>query len=183
MNDQFIINELKKGNTNAFSMVYQCYPMIEKHICKNSGTTEDAQDIFHNGLIIFYEKVKTNEFRLEAKISTYVFAICKNIWLKKLRKKSSHKAVELEEHHQLVEETSNKNEEGIITLVRQKLNELGNPCKELILMHEFHKMDWQSISSKMGYATAHAARNQKYKCLQRMKKLIPSETFRNLINA
>ena len=99
MNDGFIIKELKKGNTKVFTMVYQIYPMIEIHILKNNGSRADAQDTFHNALIVFHEKIQQPNFKLESKISTYIFGVCKNIWLKHLRNQSKKQTSPIKNHN------------------------------------------------------------------------------------
>lgn len=184
MNDQLIIDELKKGNTKVFSLVYSIYPTIEGYIINNNGSKEDAKDIFQNALIVLYKKVKSPEFELTAKLSTYLFSICKNNWLKALRNKKKASTQEINNDvHQLSSENENSvNETGIIACIQEKLTELGDPCKSLIVMHEFHKIEWKIIAEKMNYATAHAARNQKYKCLLRLKKLIPEQLKNALLN-
>jgi RNA polymerase sigma factor (sigma-70 family) len=182
MKDSLIINELRNGNTKVFSLIYNSYPLIENYILKNNGSKDDAKDIFQNALIVFYQKAKAPEFELTAKLSTYLFAICKNNWLKVLRKKKSTSELNEETHQISIEEQHQVNETRIINTIQEKLKELGDPCKSLIVFHEFHKMKWEIIAKKMNYATAHAARNQKYKCLLRLKKMIPEQLKNSLLN-
>ena len=181
MSDQLILEELRKGNTKVFSLIYNFYPLIENYILSNNGSKEEAKDIFQESLVVFYQKVKTPNFEMTSKISTYVFGVCKNKWLKTLRKKK--KTTELnEDTYQLAEEEKREiNEDEIISYVQEKLNILGDPCKSLIIFHEFHRLKWAVIAEKMNYATAHTARNQKYKCLVRLKKLIPEQLKNALI--
>ena len=155
MKDSLIIDELKKGNTKVFSLVYNSYPLIENYILNNSGSEEDAKDIFQNTLIIFYQKVKAPEFKLTSKLSTYLFGICKNSWLKALRSRKSNEDLS-EQTHLTAEEEHQINESSIVELIQEKLTTMGDPCHSLIIYHEFHKMKWEDIAKKMNYATAHA---------------------------
>ncbi len=181
MSDQLIIDELRKGNTKAFSLVYNFYPLIENYILKNSGSKEEAKDIFQNALLVFYQNVKQPGFELTSKLSTYLFGICKNNWLKELRNKRNTIEINEETHQVETEEHQEVNEKRVIDYVQEKLRELGDPCKSLIIFHEFHRLKWEAIAKKMNYATAHAARNQKYKCLVRLKKMIPEQLKNALI--
>jgi RNA polymerase sigma factor (sigma-70 family) len=182
MKDSLIIDELKKGNTKVFSLIYNSYPLIENYILNNSGSKDDAKDIFQNTLLIFYQKVKEPDFELTSKLSTYLFAICKNAWLKTLRSRKTKEP--LQDHIQLTndEETHQTNEDSIVEFIQEKLTAMGDPCQSLIIFHEFHKMKWEEIAKKMNYASAHAARNQKYKCLVRLKKMIPLQLKNALLN-
>ena len=102
--------------------------------------------------------------------------------MKVLRNKKIASELSVENHQITNEEEHQVNESEIINIIQEKLKELGNPCKSLIIFHEFHKMKWDAIAQKMNYATAHAARNQKYKCLLRLKKMIPEQLKNSLLN-
>jgi hypothetical protein len=51
------------------------------------------------------------------------------------------------------------------------LKSLGEPCKSLLEGFYLQKMDMQALASEFGYTNADNAKNQKYKCLMRLKKL------------
>ena len=51
------------------------------------------------------------------------------------------------------------------------LNSLGEPCKSLLEGYYVKKMDMQNLAKEFGYTNADNAKNQKYKCLIRLKKL------------
>ena len=55
MKDSLIIEELQKGNTKVFTLIYNSYPLIENYILNNSGSKEDAKDVFQNALLVFYQ--------------------------------------------------------------------------------------------------------------------------------
>ncbi len=176
MSDQEIISALKQGNQNAFKHVYSGYGMVENYILNNSGNREDARDLYQNALIIFYRKIKEPEFELNSKISTYVFSIVKNLWLKKITRnkettQSEFQDKEVEENDfELDKSNSDVNVGSYLSNLLQKI---GDPCKSLITLFHFDKLEWEVIAEKLNYKTAHAARNQKYKCFLKIRKLIP----------
>ena len=131
---------------------------------------------------MFYQKVHLPGFKLTAKLSTYLFSICKNIWLNALRREKTTSELDAGTDQLSNQEDHRTNEEGIVEMIQDKLHELGDPCRSLIVFHEFHKMRWDEIAEKMNYATSHAARNQKYKCLLRLKKMIPEQLKNALLN-
>jgi predicted DNA-binding protein YlxM (UPF0122 family) len=53
----------------------------------------------------------------------------------------------------------------------QALNQLGEPCRTLLEDYYFQDLSMQLITEKFGYTNADNAKNQKYKCLMRLKKL------------
>ena len=55
------------------------------------------------------------------------------------------------------------------------LNSLGEPCKSLLQGYYLKKMDMNALAAEFGYTNADNAKNQKYKCLMRLKKLFFSQ--------
>jgi hypothetical protein len=51
------------------------------------------------------------------------------------------------------------------------LNSLGEPCKSLLEGYYLKKLDMNALAAEFGYTNADNAKNQKYKCLMRLKKL------------
>jgi DNA-directed RNA polymerase specialized sigma24 family protein len=51
------------------------------------------------------------------------------------------------------------------------LKSLGEPCKSLLEAYYFEKKNMVEIAEQFGYTNADNAKNQKYKCLMRLKKI------------
>lgn len=51
------------------------------------------------------------------------------------------------------------------------VKQLGNKCQEILKQFYFLKASMKSIASNLGYSSVNAAKTQKYKCLERAKKL------------
>lgn len=86
MNDEKIIQMLREGQeTKAFQKLYDHLPKVEELIRKNSGKRSDAKDVFQDALVIFHQKVK-NDLQLTSSIGTYIYGVCRNLWMDELRK-------------------------------------------------------------------------------------------------
>jgi len=183
--DQQIVTELKAGNTRIFGEVYKCFPMIRSMVLKNSGTEEDAKDLFQNALVIFYKNVQKPDFELTAKISSYLYSICDKNWKKILTRDKNRNHSNLENVDQGSEEMDielkNEDRPSLAQYIRNVLQQIGEPCYSIILLHEFDKVDMNTIKERMGYANAHTARQQKYKCIQKLKKMIPRKEIVNYL--
>jgi hypothetical protein len=55
--------------------------------------------------------------------------------------------------------------------MRTAMGKIGEPCKSLIEAFYVHKKNMLEIAGFFGYTNADNAKNQKYKCLVRLKKL------------
>jgi RNA polymerase sigma factor (sigma-70 family) len=172
--EELIVSEIRKGNERVLHDLYRAYyPMIRNLVISNSGTEQEAKDIYQEAVIAFYERIQEINFRLTCKIKTYLYAICRRLWLKRLAQKKLNvmKIDEVEEFLQVDEEWSAIEEnEKKFSIMKVSLNTLGEPCKTIIQDFYFYDLTMEQISDKFGYTNADNAKNQKYKCLQRLKK-------------
>ncbi len=183
LTDQEIVNQLKNGNTGVFKVLYNDFNKITSFITQNSGGEEEAKDFFHEALIILYEKVLNNDFKLEAKLSTYLFSVCKNLWLSYLRdyKPMIFSSVnDKENDFQWSEDTFetieiNKDYNEKLNFIIQKINELEEPCYSILMMFYFKKMSYFQIAQKLNYKTEKVVKNQKYRCIQKLREGLPSK--------
>jgi DNA-directed RNA polymerase specialized sigma24 family protein len=60
-------------------------------------------------------------------------------------------------------------------IMDRALNSLGEPCKSLLEGYYLKDLDMQTLAKDFGYTNADNAKNQKYKCLMRLKKLFFSQ--------
>lgn len=60
-------------------------------------------------------------------------------------------------------------------IMERALGSLGEPCKSLLEAYYLQKKDMTDIAKSFGYTNADNAKNQKYKCLLRLKKLFFSQ--------
>lgn len=179
--DQEIVDQLKRGNTRVFKALYADFKKVTGFITQNSGSEEDAKDFFHEALIVLYEKIINNDFELKSKLSTYLFSICKNLWLYHLRDKKPiifNNINKTENDLSLAENPIEKQEDIIqqnekIALIMKKIDELKEPCYSILMLFYFKKMDYKAIAQKLNYKTEKVVKNQKYRCLQKIKESLP----------
>lgn len=174
--DQDLIDDIAHGRPQALTTVYHDhFPIILNYILRNNGNEEDAKDIFQEAVIVLYDKIIEGDFQLTSRLQTYFYSVCRFIWLKKL---SNSGQVEISLSPELGDnlvykddiEDSEKKEVQFF-LMDEALNLLGEPCKTIIKDFYIYDLSMQDIAEKFGYTNANNAKNQKYKCLQRLKKL------------
>lgn len=173
--DDLIIAEIRKNNPVALRELYKAhYPMILTLVLFNSGTEQEAKDIYQEAIINLYEKTQDQSFVLTCKIKTYLYAVCRRLWLKKLHeKKRFHGNIEELETFIGVEDeiVTIEDNERRFHQMSEALNGLGEPCRSIL--EDFYIKDFtmEAITKKFGYTNTDNAKNQKYKCLQRLKKI------------
>lgn len=170
MSDNEIIERISKGDESALDFLYQKhYRMMLKMILKNSGTEDEAQDIYQEALIVFWQKVINNQLTLTSKISTYLYSICQNLWRKELERKRrlSHESKEGQE------EPDHDRQERI-KIIRNCIDELGETCKKVLSYYYFDGLSMNDIAEKLGFANSDTAKTKKYKCKKELDKYIKS---------
>lgn len=174
-----IIRGILLGDQQVFNNLYEFdYPKVERWITRNYGDDDAAKDIFQDGLLILIEKLQQREFDLTCSVSTYLFSICKNLWMNQYRKdKKTEKITDFGGNLKvdiaipILDKTPDIYED-----VSNAINSLGDPCKQLLECFYYKKLSWDEISDSLGYSNAASARNQKYKCLERIKKTVDYST-------
>jgi RNA polymerase sigma factor (sigma-70 family) len=169
-----IVDQIRARDRRTLTSVYKdAYPMVEKYILNNSGSKNEAQDIFQDALYVLIKKTADKNFVLTSKVSTFLFGVGKNLWLKQL---SAHKidakglATENEYHDQVEEEDLSKLVK--VKHMRACIAALGEPCNTIITQFYFLKTPMKRIAEMLHYTNANNAKNQKYKCFIRLKKMV-----------
>jgi RNA polymerase sigma factor (sigma-70 family) len=179
LNEQALIKRLGQNDNEAMEIVYKDnFPMIQSFILQNNGNYDDARDVFQEAMIVLYENAKKESFLLTSQIKTYVYSVCRRIWLKRLQQlgrftKPVEGLLETVPVEEEIEEQEQKNVD--FALMEEAMHKLGEPCKGLIEAYYMQKKGMIEIAAQFGYTNADNAKNQKYKCLMRLKKLFFSQ--------
>lgn len=179
INEQALLKGLASNETKAIETLYKDhFGMVQTYILQNNGSYDDARDIFQEAMIALYEKAQSDSFVLTCQIKTYVYSICRRLWLKRLQQMGRYtQPVENLEETVGVEEEIEEHEKrnAAFAIMDRAMGSLGEPCKSLLEGYYIQKKDMQQLAEMFGYTNADNAKNQKYKCLMRLKKLFFSQ--------
>lgn len=167
-NDRVVLKKLYEQNFNR----------TRNYILQNSGTEENAKDIYQEAFIAFWKNVRENRFKTEnsGSLEAYIFTIAKNKWLDHLRMGKSGKNIRIVKLP--VMETADTNEaerendyEYKLEMAMQAISHLGEECKEMLKQFYFHKRSLRAISEMFGI-NENSARNKKYRCIQQLREIL-----------
>ena len=178
VNERALLQGLAQNDKRAVETIYrENYNMIQALVINNNGSSEDAKDIFQEALIVLFEKVQTGQFELNCQIKTFVYSVSKRLWLKRLLLQNRFQVTdgydEMVSVDEEMEEHERRNNEFI--MMERAMGGLGEPCKSLLEAFYLQKRTMQDIAASFGYTNSENAKNQKYKCLMRLKKLFFSQ--------
>ncbi|MCP4125152.1 MAG: sigma-70 family RNA polymerase sigma factor [Bacteroidetes bacterium] len=177
MTDQDLFEGISEKSNAAFGYLYQNqFGMIKSLVVKKGGTDSDALDIFQEGMIALWMNIQQGKFTLKAntKISTYLYSICNNLWLKKLR--SSKKIVALTPETDPVETVEVEIDLGLddtydeVNKLRTVFTRLGEKCQKILSLFYYERSSMQEIAAVMNYEPK-TAKNEKYRCMKKIRSL------------
>jgi RNA polymerase sigma factor (sigma-70 family) len=178
LNENLLLQGLARSDKKAIETIYkENYNMVQALVINNNGTTEDAKDIFQETMIVLYEKVQSGTFELNCLIKTFIYSVSRRLWLKKLMQQNRFTISEAQEDVVSVDEETVDHEKRNteFSMMEKAMSSLGEPCKSLLQAFYLQKKSMQDIATNFGYTNAENAKNQKYKCLMRLKKLFFSQ--------
>ena len=175
LNEQALLKGLAQNDSKAVETLYKShFAMIQHFVENNNGSFDDARDLFQEAMIALYEKVQLDSFVLTCQIKTYLFSICKHLWLKRLHQMGKYSSP-LNAHEESISVETDmglfEKKEAAFAIMDRALNSLGEPCKSLLEGYYINKKGMQELANQFGYTNADNTKNQKYKCLMRLKKL------------
>ena len=149
------------------------YEAVRRLVLNNNGNELLAKDIYQEAVIVLFEKVKDVGFQLTSSIGTFLYAIARRLWLKYLRQKEYQFA----DVNELAEVLPDRESvpEPVETDEREKkvcqaVHALGEPCSKLLKLYYYQQLRMEEIAKEMQYANAATAKNQKAKCMKRLRK-------------
>ncbi|MBA3828797.1 MAG: sigma-70 family RNA polymerase sigma factor [Taibaiella sp.] len=169
---------LAKGERVATEEIYNRHAdTICRWVKKNGGDSTDADDIYQEAMVVLFEKAQNEDFRLTCKIGTYLFAVSKHLWYKKLQQRQNQPS-ELsgdsdEWHDKGYEDDVNTHHEreAHYEQMDAALDQLGEPCSSLLKAFYHRDRSMTEIAAEFGYTNPENAKTQKYKCLTRLRKI------------
>lgn len=175
--DEAIIEGLRLRSDYIIKYIYQeLFPMILFLVTKNNGNEEDAEDVFQDGLIVVFKKIKADELELNCSFRTYIYSICRNLWLQKLSKHKQYTREfnDVEDYVTTTEyniKNNNLDELEKFRLYQQHFLTLNKDCQKVLLLF-IKKMPLKEIAVEMGFKTEKYAKTRKYLCKEELKKRI-----------
>lgn len=173
--DHIIIEGVRRNDRTILKYIYEeFYSTVRYFIIKNHGTDADAQDIFQEAVIAIFDRARNGEIKLECTFKTYIYSICRNMWLQNLdRTRPTTEYEDIEEITALEEEQEYYDDETWKRkmIYQRHFTELSNRCRAIIMMY-LERVPFEKITRIMGYRSPQYARKRKYECMRTLYQRI-----------
>lgn len=176
MSDANIILQIKSGQHNkALKKLYAYFPAVKSMVVNNSGNRHDAEDVYQEGLIILFRKVKQSDFELRSSLNTFLFGICRLVWNDELKRRNRKPLTFTDDASDISTSEAEDPDEAVRAEEKFRSAEtafsmIGEKCRELLQLFYISKWSMNEIAKKFGFSTERVAKNQKYRCLEKAKE-------------
>lgn len=166
-----LFERIQKGDEKALEFIYKkYYRMMTKLVITNSGTEEEARDVYQDALVVFWQKARSGNLILTSKMSTYIYSICQNLWRKELDRKKRLSNEEKDSSESMDLDSPEREK-----IIAQCLEQLGETCRKVLMFYYFDELSMQEIADKLGFANTDTAKTKKYKCKQKLDELVKAQ--------
>jgi RNA polymerase sigma factor (sigma-70 family) len=172
--------ERRKGEELLFSRFAY---FIKDAIYKYTISYEEAFDLYSDTIIAGIEKIVNGSFQGQSSLKTWLYSIFHNKYVDLIRKKTTnknsvHRVIEIpdvllevsDEARTIIQDLIVKTDYEVL---RQKLLQVGDNCKELLL-HWADGFSDKEIFDLMKYKTPDVVKTTRLRCLEKLKQLYHS---------
>lgn len=157
---------IKESNDVLLYIYRKSYRPVRHLVIINSGSEEDAEDIFQESLIILYKKLKYNNLKLNCSINTFIYSIARLLWLKELklrggRFEKDEDCDSFEDEGKDIIKIYEYNER--LCFYRKIFEQLSDDCKKVLMMF-LNSYSVAEITKVMGYSSEQHTKNRRYRC-------------------
>lgn len=170
------LTETKKHTAKATEDLYKkAFPRVARYVSRLGGSFEEARDIFHDALVIFFENREQTGFNLHTSEEAYILGIARHLWLRKYNAPPAPLSLDETELQVSVPEDYFPTVEHSRLL--RFLKTAGKKCMDLLRGFYFEHLSVKKLAEKQGYPNAHAVSVQKYKCLEKVRSAIQQRSL------
>lgn len=174
-----VLESIKKGEDQlALNYLYKT-PLrkVRRYILNNSGTREDADDIFQDAVIVLFDYVLQNKFKEEYDLDGFLFRVAKNAWINKVKKKdvlvrSETLEIDTDNGVDYLQDIIKKEQ---LEAFHQVFNQLQENCKKLLTYVVFDQKSMKEVAVLLGMKDEKVVKSQHYRCKKYLIQLAKQE--------
>jgi len=186
--DQEIIEQLRQSGMDKRKSEEQLFNrfayFIREGMSKHALSEDESFDAYSDTILAALENIRNAHFEARASLKTYLFQIFHNKCVDLLRKKTTnknsvHRPDSISERLMLISDNARSIVQKLIDqadwkLLREKLNQLEDKCRQLLLYWGDNYSD-KEIASFLQYKTADVVKTSRLRCMDKLRKLYKAE--------
>ena len=149
----------------------KAFPAVARYIARMGGSLEEAQDIFQDALVVYYEKVTAlNAGNIENE-KAFVLGISQKLWLQ------HYKACSKSQPLNDLDIGAAPDEQPAAGKLLRYLEATGKKCMELLKAYYYDGATVSDVATLFGYGGTHSATVAKYKCLEKIRETVKQNSL------
>ncbi len=173
ISDKDLVDGIRCQDEKALSYLYDhFFRDVKNHVRRNSGTDEDAYDVFQDAIIVLYKNIIQDNFSLSTDLKGYFFGVARNIWNSQLRYKKNLTSLDIDIAEESdIEELIDPVLERVVSRSFQKLK---SDCQMILTLFS-EGCTYEEIAERMGLKNETYARRKKYLCKEALMEIIKND--------
>lgn len=171
------IAHIANNEEQAIHDIYSNFqkPFVAWVISQSKCSEVQAYDMFQNAVYILYNNIYSNKIQSLENMRSYLFSIGRNKLLERYREKKKMPLDSIDNFDLADLNKADDTEEEKHKKLKQVYNALdilGDPCKTLIISFYLRNLSLDEIAVEMNYKNRDTAKTKKFKCMQRLRKIL-----------
>jgi DNA-directed RNA polymerase specialized sigma24 family protein len=149
----------------------KAFPAVARYVNRMGGSFDQAQDVFQDALVIYYEKVQASANNISVSEKAYLLGIAKHLW---------SQAYKVNRKNQPLEDTdvqAEPNEQPSTNKLMHYLETAGQKCMELLKAYYYDHLPVADVATLFGYTGIRSATVAKYKCLEKVRDKVKQNSL------
>ena len=174
--DSRLLERIRHGDEDALVRLFETNrTAITAYVTHNRGTEADARELLQDAIVILWERVRANRFEQTAKLSTFLYGVVKNLWLRRLARARREQPQEIDPERAqdftptLLDQMIEREE---AEAVQAALRKIGDTCRKLLTLFYWEERSMDEIAAMMGFANSNTAKAKKYQCKKALEQVL-----------
>jgi DNA-directed RNA polymerase specialized sigma24 family protein len=149
----------------------KAFSPVARYVARMGGSLEEAQDIFQDTLVIYYEKVALAQAEIIVNEKAYLLGIAKKLWLQHYKAGCKNEPLN-DRDAEIISD-----EQPAAGKILHYLQTAGKKCMELLKACYYDNLPVSDVTALFGYTSKHSATVAKYKCLEKVRETVKQNSL------
>lgn len=155
----------------------ESFPRVALVVRNLGGQPDQARDLFHDALIIYFEKRRNGGLEINSSETAYLTGIVRHLWFRQFRNQLPTSSLDASGEEVLYYEEDRQWEYLVTNGLNQFLKTAGKKCMELLQAFYYDQQSMQEIASRFQFSSARSATVQKFKCLEKLREQLKTSSL------
>lgn len=170
---------IRQGNNEPLTKIYAAhYQACIRHIIRlTQCSTQDAEDVTMDALLVLREVIMSDRFRNE-NVQSFLITVGVNKWKNKVKRDRRLLEYDPMVMEELLAQKKGEQQDNLaylekkVRIILQAIESIGGKCEKLLQLNLVEGLPLTSIVEELGYASYDVLKTSKSRCMKKLKSLI-----------